>query len=161
MMKTKFYLTLFAINGLILSAGSLSAATISNAESTNKISELSRDIARLVDMKDRSELVKLAIERALLAQKVNVPQIPRMVTAGVPRLPTQDDRKTADPHDRQTQHNDKPKSSNSDRKIEPQVELQEIGRIVKTKPSTTDRASEPQIKIPPIGRIERTPSATP
>jgi hypothetical protein len=161
MMKTKLYLTLFAINGLILSANSVSAATVSSADSTNEITKLGRDIARIVEIEDRTNLVELAIDRALLAQKVNVPTMPPMVTAGVPRLPTQDDKNRTEQHDGKTQDNDKPKSSDSERKIEPQVELQEIGRIVKTKPATTDRPSEPQLKIPPIGRIERKPSATP
>jgi hypothetical protein len=154
MPPTKLYLTLIALNGLVLSANSVSAATVSGTNNQLEIAELSRDIARLVDIKDRSDLVELAIDRALLAQKVNVPSMPAMVTAGVPRLPTQNDKNRTESNDRPTQDNDQPKSIDNGNNHE----SQEIGRINKNKPATTDRPSEPRIKIPPIGRIEHKPS---
>jgi hypothetical protein len=164
MIKTKLYLTLIALNGLILSASSVSAATISSAESTNKITELSRDIARLIDVEDRANLVALAIDRALLAQATNAPQLPRLRTAGVPRLPTQDDKTRSETDNPKTQDNDQPKSIDSDRVIH-----STWGMVrPKNQPSAADgktsppenRPIEPQIKMPSIGRIENKPSTT-
>ena len=163
MAKTKLYLTLITLNGLILSASSVSAGTISNAESTQKITELSRDIARLVDVEDRANLVALAIDRALLAQKTNEPQTPILRTAGVPRLPTQDDKnrsETDNPKIQNDQANDKSKSIDSDRPIDPHVDILGMVGYIKNKPSSTDRPIEPQLKMPAIGRIENKPSTT-
>lgn len=167
MAKTKLYLTLITLNGLILSVSSVSAATISNAERTKKITELSQDIARLVDIEDRANLVSLAIDRALLAQKTNEPQTPILRTAGVPRLPTQDDKnrsETDNPkiqNDRQkNQDNNKSKSIDSDRPIDPHVDILGMVGYIKNKPSSTDRPIEPQLKMPAIGRIENKPSTT-
>jgi hypothetical protein len=79
-MSAKFLLALIAVNGLFLSANAANATTGSPPASTQHITQLSQTIA---------------INRALLAQKVNqvqVPPPPPMVTAGVPRLPTQTDK---------------------------------------------------------------------
>lgn len=66
-MKTKFFLTLLALNGLLLGANSVSATTVSTATSAQNITNLSQTIANLIDVTDRG-LVEVAINRALLAQ---------------------------------------------------------------------------------------------
>lgn len=64
-MKTKLFLMLFALNGLLLGANSASASTSQSAFS------LSHTIANLVDLDaDAQSLVELAINRALLAKSV-------------------------------------------------------------------------------------------
>jgi hypothetical protein len=80
MMKTKFFLTLFALNGLLLSANSASAATLANVETVQNIINLSDTIANLVDVNDRS-LLETAINRALLAQN-NYPSNTRSMPIG-------------------------------------------------------------------------------
>jgi hypothetical protein len=65
-MKTKLFLMLFALNGLLLGANSASAASASQS-----ISSLSHTIANLVDLDaDAQGLVESAINRALLAKSV-------------------------------------------------------------------------------------------
>jgi hypothetical protein len=65
-MKTKFFLMLFALNGLLLGANSASAAPASQS-----VSSLSHTIANLVDLDtDAQSLVESAINRALLAKSV-------------------------------------------------------------------------------------------
>jgi hypothetical protein len=83
-MKAKFLLTLLTLTGLLLSANGVFAATGSTPDRALRITNLSQTIAKLIDLEDRS-LVELAIDRALLAQQVNEPQITTPVTAGVPR----------------------------------------------------------------------------
>jgi hypothetical protein len=83
-MKAKFLLTLLTLTGLLLSANGVFAATGSTPDRSLRITNLSQTIAKLIDLEDRS-LVELAIDRALLAQQVNEPQITTPVTAGVPR----------------------------------------------------------------------------
>jgi hypothetical protein len=65
-MKTKLFLMLFALNGLLLGANSASAA-----QSSQSVSSLSHTISNLVDLDaDAQSLVELAINRALLAKSV-------------------------------------------------------------------------------------------
>ncbi len=65
-MKTKLFLMLFALNGLLLGANSVSAAPANQS-----ISSLSHTISNLVDLDaDAQSLVELAINRALLAKSV-------------------------------------------------------------------------------------------
>jgi hypothetical protein len=65
-MKTKLFLMLFALNGLLLGANSASAAPAHQS-----ISSLSYTISNLVDLDaDAQSLVELAINRALLAKNV-------------------------------------------------------------------------------------------
>jgi hypothetical protein len=82
-MKTKFLLTLLAMTGILISANSSVADTISTPE-RDRINNLSQTIANLIHLEER-DLVELAIDRALLAQQVNEPKITTPVTAGVPR----------------------------------------------------------------------------
>jgi hypothetical protein len=84
-MSAKFLLALITFNGLC----SVFAATSAPPASAHNIPQLSQKIAELIDIDDR-HLVELAIDRALLAQKVNEVQvpIPQIVTAGVPKLPS-------------------------------------------------------------------------
>lgn len=155
-MSAKFLLALIAINGLCLSANAAFAATDSPPASTQNITQLSQIIANLIDVDDR-HLVELAINRALLAQQINevqVPPPPVMVTAGVPRLPTQTD-----------------KEPNSDDKTVMPDNLSPVGLIAipkdgagkstptDNKQSTSDdkqptiRGRVPNFKMPKIGRI--------
>ena len=83
-MKTKFLLTLLTLTGLLLSANSVFASTGSTPDRDRSITNLSQTIAKLIDLDNRN-LVELAIDRALLAQQINEPNIPTPVTAGVPR----------------------------------------------------------------------------
>jgi hypothetical protein len=63
-MKTKFLLTLLALNSLLLGSTSVSAAT------NPDVANLSRTISNLVDLgSDSHSLMEAAINRALLAQK--------------------------------------------------------------------------------------------
>jgi hypothetical protein len=78
-MKTKFFLALFALNGLLLSANSVSAATGSTPTADRNITNLSQTISTLIDFEDRS-LVEQAINRALIAQNRN----PRSTDSGTP-----------------------------------------------------------------------------
>ncbi len=65
-MKTKLFLMLFALNGLLLGAHSASAATASQ-----NVSSLSHTISNLVDLDaDAQILLESAINRALLAKNV-------------------------------------------------------------------------------------------
>ncbi len=65
-MKTKLFLMLFALNGLLLGANSASAASASPS-----VASLSHTISNLVDLDaDAQSLVELAINRALLAKSV-------------------------------------------------------------------------------------------
>jgi hypothetical protein len=83
--KTKFLLTLLAINSLFIGINSASAYNTSVTE----IDRLSRTIVKSIDLDDSAvSLVYLAIERALITQKLversPIPISPP-VTAGVPR----------------------------------------------------------------------------
>ena len=93
MIKTKFVLTLLALNGLLVGTNSASASTGSPLELDRQIANLSQTMAELIGF-DRAaqSLLMSAIDRALIAQKVNVNVLP-IVTAGVPLLPT-DPRRT-------------------------------------------------------------------
>jgi hypothetical protein len=93
MIKTKFVLTLLALNGLLVGTNSASASTGSPAELDRQITNFSQTISELVGF-DRAaqSLLISAIDRALIAQKVNVNVLP-LVTAGVPISPT-DPRRT-------------------------------------------------------------------
>jgi hypothetical protein len=63
-MKTRFLLTLLALNSLLLGSTSVSAAT------NPDVANLSRTISSLVDLgSDSHSLMEAAINRALLAQK--------------------------------------------------------------------------------------------
>lgn len=65
-MKTKLFLMLFALNGLLLGANSASATPASQS-----VSRLSHTISNLVDLDaDAQSLVESAINRALLAKSV-------------------------------------------------------------------------------------------
>jgi hypothetical protein len=65
-MKTKLFLMLFALNGLLLGANSASATPVNQS-----VSNLSHTISSLVDLDaDAQSLVELAINRALLAKNV-------------------------------------------------------------------------------------------
>jgi hypothetical protein len=65
-MKTKLFLMLFALNGLLLGANSASAAPANQS-----VASLSHTISNLVDLDaDAQSLVELAINRALLAKNV-------------------------------------------------------------------------------------------
>jgi hypothetical protein len=65
-MKTKLFLMLFALNGLLLGANSASAAP-----ANQNVSSLSQTISNLVDLDaDAQSLVESAINRALLAKNV-------------------------------------------------------------------------------------------
>ena len=87
-MKTKFLLTLLAVNGLLLSANSASAYSVSEPEIHHDIPSLSRTISKSIDLgSDYYSLVNIAIDRALIAQQVKDINMPVLVTAGVPRLP--------------------------------------------------------------------------
>jgi hypothetical protein len=55
-MKTKFLLTLLALNGLLWGVSSASAYTISTLENTHNISKLSHTISELIDL-DAGSLV--------------------------------------------------------------------------------------------------------
>ncbi len=68
-MKTKFFLTLLAINSLFLGGNSALAATTSPTATNQNISNLSHTISTLVDLEqDSHSLVESAINRALLAK---------------------------------------------------------------------------------------------
>jgi hypothetical protein len=68
-MKTKFFLTLLAINSLFLGGNSAFAATIPPTATNQNISNLSHTISTLVDLDlDYHGLVESAINRALLAK---------------------------------------------------------------------------------------------
>jgi hypothetical protein len=68
-MTTKFLLTLLALNGLLLGANSASAYTTSTIENSHNIANLSRTIAKSIDLGgDYHSLMELAIDRALLAK---------------------------------------------------------------------------------------------
>jgi hypothetical protein len=85
---TKFLLTLLALNGLLLSANSAAAYSVSEPEIHYDILSLSRTIADSIDLSgDYHSLMELAIDRALLAQKVKDINMPSPITAGVPSLP--------------------------------------------------------------------------
>ena len=65
-MKTKLFLMLFALNGLLLGATGASAAPASQS-----VASLSHTISNLVDLDANAQgLVELAINRALLAKNV-------------------------------------------------------------------------------------------
>jgi hypothetical protein len=65
-MKTKLFLMLFALNGLLLGANSASAAPANQS-----VASLSHTISTMVDLDaDAQSLVELAINRALLAKSV-------------------------------------------------------------------------------------------
>jgi hypothetical protein len=65
-MKTKLFLMLFALNGLLLGANSASAAPANQS-----VASLSHTISTMVDLDaDAQGLVELAINRALLAKSV-------------------------------------------------------------------------------------------
>jgi hypothetical protein len=65
-MKTKLFLMLFALNGLLLGANSASAAPANQS-----VASLSQTISNLVDLDaDAQSLVESAINRALLAKSV-------------------------------------------------------------------------------------------
>jgi hypothetical protein len=68
-MKTKFFLVLLTLNGLILGANSASASTVAPTETSHNIATLSQTIAKLIDV-DAQSLVELAIDRALTAQSI-------------------------------------------------------------------------------------------
>jgi hypothetical protein len=69
MMKTKFLLTLLALNGLFFGATSASAYTVAPIEHDYNISNLSRTISESIDLnRDYYSLIELAIDRALLAK---------------------------------------------------------------------------------------------
>jgi hypothetical protein len=83
--KTKFLLTLLAVNGLLLGANSASAYTRSSPETSHDIANLSRTISESIDLgDDYHSLVSIAIDRALIAQQVKDINIPHPITAGVP-----------------------------------------------------------------------------
>jgi hypothetical protein len=68
-MKTKFFLTLLAINSLFLGENSAFAFTTSSTATSQNISNLSHKISTLVDLdQDSHSLVEFAINRALLAK---------------------------------------------------------------------------------------------
>jgi hypothetical protein len=84
--KTKFLLTLLAVNGLLLSPNSASAYSVSEPEIHHDIPSLSRTIAESIDLgSDYYSLVNIAIDRALIAQQVQDINLPVLVTAGVPK----------------------------------------------------------------------------
>ncbi len=92
-MKTKFFLALFALNGLLLSASSVSAATGSSPTNDRSIINLSQTISTLIDFDDRS-LVEQAINRALIAQNARNPRstdsgTPNNIPAGGISAPTE------------------------------------------------------------------------
>ena len=68
-MKNKLFLALFALNGLLLSANSVSATT-GTSTTDRRIINLSQTISTIIDFDDRS-LVEQAINRALIAQNRN------------------------------------------------------------------------------------------
>jgi hypothetical protein len=78
-MQTKFFLALLALNGLLLSANSVSAATGATPTTDRSITNLSQTISTLIDFEDRS-LVEQAINRALIAQNVRNPRSTDSVT---------------------------------------------------------------------------------
>jgi hypothetical protein len=83
-MKTKFLLSLLALNGL-LCASSASASTGSPSDNYHQ-SQISQTISALIGLSaDDRILLELAIDRALIAQAApgNQPPLP-MITAGVP-----------------------------------------------------------------------------
>jgi hypothetical protein len=94
-MKTKFLLMLLALSGLCWSANSASATTIAPITDRQN-ANLSQTMAQLIGFdRDTYSLVEIAIDRALIAQQVNVNTI-QMRTAGVPVAtppPQQQDKK--------------------------------------------------------------------
>jgi hypothetical protein len=72
-MKTKFLLTLLALTGLLLGANSASASTGSH----HNVASLSQKISTLIDLDPTAQsLVKLAIDRALIAQNKDSDKTP-------------------------------------------------------------------------------------
>jgi hypothetical protein len=70
-MKTKFLLTLLALNGLVLSAGNASAVTVSVGQNNLNISSLSHTIGELANLDpDSHSLIESAIHRALMAKAI-------------------------------------------------------------------------------------------
>ncbi|AFY91329.1 hypothetical protein [Chamaesiphon minutus] len=68
-MKTKFLLALLTLTGLLLGANSAFAATGSTPENSQQITNLSRTIAKSIDLDGNYDnLIELAINRALLAK---------------------------------------------------------------------------------------------
>jgi hypothetical protein len=84
-MRIKFLLTLLALNGLFWGISSENANATSIEDSDRQIATLSHDIAKLLnlDSTDRS-LVKVAIDRALIAQKLGDCKNPTITNTGVP-----------------------------------------------------------------------------
>lgn len=83
-MKTKFFLMLLALTGLCWSANSASA-TLAPKPTDRVNANLSQTMAELIGFdRDTYSLVEMAIDRALIAQQVNVVPLPQIRTAGVP-----------------------------------------------------------------------------
>jgi hypothetical protein len=91
-MNAKFFLMLLALNGLFLDMGSASASATTLTGADRQITNLSNTISELIGI-DRGThtLVELAIDRALLAQKLNS-GTNNLRTAGAP-VSIQDDQK--------------------------------------------------------------------
>jgi hypothetical protein len=82
-MKTKFFLMLLTLTGLCWSLNSAAAATVSPT-ATEPHTALSQTISKLIGLdRDTHSLVELAIDRAVIAQKVNN-DATDMRTAGAP-----------------------------------------------------------------------------
>jgi hypothetical protein len=84
-MRIKFLLTLLTLNGLLWGISSEKANATSIEDSDRQIATLSHDIAKLLnlDSTDRS-LVKVAIDRALIAQKLGDCKSPTITNTGAP-----------------------------------------------------------------------------
>ncbi|PSB57900.1 hypothetical protein [Chamaesiphon polymorphus] len=68
-MKTKFLLALLTLTGLLMGANGAVAATGASTENSQQITNLSRTIAKSIDLDGNYDnLIELAINRALLAQ---------------------------------------------------------------------------------------------
>jgi hypothetical protein len=84
-MKTKFLLTLLTLNGLFWGVNSANANAEFVTGSDRQIATLSYDIAKLLnlDSTDRS-LVKVAIDRALIAQRLGDCKNPTITNTDAP-----------------------------------------------------------------------------
>jgi hypothetical protein len=89
-MKTKFFLMLLALSGLFWHPNHATAyTTVAPTITDGQIPQLSQTISELIGLdRDTHSLVEFAIDRALIAQKVNDNLRP-VVTAGVPISPKQ------------------------------------------------------------------------
>ncbi|PSB57899.1 hypothetical protein C7B77_06665 [Chamaesiphon polymorphus CCALA 037] len=84
-MKTKFFLMLLAVSGLCWSANSASAVMVTPTIAERQNANLSRTMAELIGFdRDTYSLIEMAVDRALIAQQVNVVPLPQIRTAGVP-----------------------------------------------------------------------------